>query len=87
MDRVVVVAIIAAGQLWGRGLDSFSFHGFGHFCLSLGHPSSSAFKGGACSWVGNWCRHIFWGEEEGKSMQPVLERVPLPFSLLHLYPS
>jgi hypothetical protein len=29
----------------------------------------------------------FQGEEEGKSMQPVLERVPLSFSLLHLYPS
>jgi hypothetical protein len=26
----------------------------------------------------------FWGEEEGKSMQPVLERVPLSLSLLHL---
>jgi hypothetical protein len=28
----------------------------------------------------------FWGEEEGKSMQPVLERVPISLSLLHLYP-
>jgi len=27
----------------------------------------------------------FSGEEEGKSMQPVLERVPLSLSLLHLY--
>jgi len=45
---VVIVAVTTVGRLWGRGLDSFSFHGFGHFCLFLGHPSSSAFKGGAC---------------------------------------
>jgi hypothetical protein len=29
----------------------------------------------------------FWGEEEGKSMQPTLERVPISLSLLYLYPS
>jgi hypothetical protein len=29
----------------------------------------------------------FWGDKKGKSMQPVLERVPLSLSLLHLYPS
>jgi hypothetical protein len=48
---VVVVVVTIVGRLWGRGLDSFSFHGFGHFCLSLGHPSSSAFKGGACRFL------------------------------------
>jgi len=46
LERVVIVAVTAAGRLWGRGLDSFSFHGFDHFYLSLGHPSSLAFKGG-----------------------------------------
>jgi len=47
---VVVVAVTTAGRLWGRGLDS-SLHGFGHFCLSLGHPSL-AFKGGTCRFLG-----------------------------------
>jgi len=49
LERVVFVVVTAAGQLWGRGLDSFSFHGFDHFCHSLGFPFSPAFKGGACS--------------------------------------
>jgi hypothetical protein len=29
----------------------------------------------------------YWGEKEGKSMQLVLEKVPIYLSLLHLYPS
>ena len=49
---MVIIAVTTAGRLWGRGLDSFSFHSFGHFCLFLGHPSSSAFKGGACKFFG-----------------------------------
>jgi hypothetical protein len=55
LERVVVVVVTTAGWLWGRGLDS-SFHGFGHFYLSLGHPSSLAFKGGVWSWVCSCCR-------------------------------
>jgi len=49
LERVVFVVVTTAGRLWGRGLNSFSFHGFDYFCLSLGFPSSPAFKDGACS--------------------------------------
>jgi hypothetical protein len=91
-------AMVFAGRFLGRGLDS-SFHAFGHLCFSLILPSSPTFHGDACSWVcwfcfgkrgccrqGCWLA-VLWGEEDGKSMHPVLERVPLSLSLLHLYPS
>ena len=66
LERVVVVVVTTAGRLWGRGLNSFSFHGFDHFCLSIGHPSSPTFKSGVCSWVCNCCRQIF---EERKKVR------------------
>ena len=77
---MVVVVVKAASWLWGRGLDFFSFHGFGHFYFSLGHPSSLTFKSGACSWVvgfcfgkeGDCCSQGCWlavfGERKGHSL-------------------
>jgi len=59
LERVAIVVVTTAGRLWGRGLNSFFFHGFDHFCLSISHPSSPAFKGGACSWVCSSSRQIF----------------------------
>lgn len=55
LERVVVVVVKATGRLWGRVLNSFSFHSFGHFYFSLSLPFSSMFKRGACNWVVRFC--------------------------------
>jgi hypothetical protein len=52
-------------------------HAAGFASFALGREVAAA---KAASWL------FFW-EEKGKSIQPLLERVPLSHSLLHLYPS
>ena len=47
----VAAVVVFVGWFLGRGLDSFSFHGFGHLYSSLILPSSPTFQGDACSWV------------------------------------
>jgi len=88
-ERVVVVVVKPAGWLWGRGLDSFSFHGFNHFYFSLSLPSFPTFKWGACSWVvrfcfgkkGDCCSQDCWPTLLGE------KKSHLVFSPLYLYPS
>jgi hypothetical protein len=75
LERVAVVVVTAADQLWGGGLNS-SFHGFDHFCLTISHPSSSAFKGGACSWVCSCCRQIFGERKKARACNPFWKECP-----------
>jgi hypothetical protein len=71
LERVVVV-VTTVGWLWGRRLDSFSFLSFDHFCLSLGHPSSLAFKSGACT----YCRQIFGERKKARACNLFWKKFP-----------
>ena len=72
----VAASVVCAGQILGRGLDSFAFHGFGHLYFSLILPFSLMFQGGACSWVcfgkrgcyNQGLASCFWGEQRPFSL-------------------
>jgi hypothetical protein len=67
-----------------KGLGSSFNHVFGRFSSPLALFSRSTL--GDMHAAGRF-QSSLWGEEEGKSMQPVLEKMPFSLSLLHLYPS
>jgi hypothetical protein len=84
-------------RFWQEGL-GFSFHHvFSHFSSPLALFSRSTLGdlhelfGFSLLFGREGCPSRVtvgsWGEEEGKSMQSILEKLPLSLSLLHLYPS
>jgi len=76
LERMVVVVVTTIGWLLERGMNSFSFHGFGHFCLFLAHPSSPAFKSGACILVCSYCRKLYGVRKKARARSLLWKECP-----------